>query len=282
MKISLTYPSKCFTILALMLYLFSCSSKKTQSVGASADSHTASSLELDHFNIWVNNPEAAKNKLISIGFKPVPDSLSAIHYGQGTAGKYFNFLNTYIEFIYVYNQEELEENNAKNIGLDFTERANFSENGASPFGLALKLEHYDPSKIPFEKVRYQQEWMGTEGSIYAAKSSKTRLSEPSVFVVYPNIQAKIFETKLDLNEALKEYEFYRQTYIHPNGAEKVTKTVISTPLVDLNTLTIKALNRIHEIEVKQGTEHLLELHFDNGRQGKTFDLRPELPLMIYL
>jgi hypothetical protein len=51
--------------------------------------------------------------------------------------------------IFIYNQNELEENNEKNKDLDFTKRANFENNGASPFGLALKVKDYNIEKIPF-------------------------------------------------------------------------------------------------------------------------------------
>ncbi|KOY51996.1 hypothetical protein I602_1556 [Polaribacter dokdonensis DSW-5] len=46
--------------------------------------------------------------MTQIGFTSVPDSLSAIHEGQGTTGRYFRFLNSYLELIFVYNQKELE------------------------------------------------------------------------------------------------------------------------------------------------------------------------------
>ena len=36
------------------------------------------------------------------------------------------------------------------------------------------------------------------------------------------------------------------------------------------------------LTVKNGSEHLMELFFDNNVQGKTIDLRPELPLIVYL
>ncbi len=43
-----------------------------------------------------------------------------------------------------------------------------------------------------------------------------------------------------------------------------------------------AINGIENVTVKKGTEHLMELYFDNNIQKKSFDLRPELPLIIYL
>ena len=89
----------------------------------------SSNLKVDHLNIWVKNPNIAKERLINIGFTSVPDSLSAVHEGQGTAGKYFNFLNGYLELIFVYDKNELDENIQKNKNLDFIKRADFGKNG---------------------------------------------------------------------------------------------------------------------------------------------------------
>ena len=242
----------------------------------------SSELQVDHFNIWVENPKKAKEKLIDIGFTSVPDSLSQIHKGQGTTGRYFYFFNGYLELIFVYDQIELEKNNAINYDLDFTERANFKKNGASPFGIALKLKDYNTDKIPFEKIRYHQEWMGENMNIYSAKNSKIHLKEPSIFVIYPEIESERFETISDLKKIPDEYAFVREFYKHPNGAKKITKIVITSTDLDLKTETIEAVNDIENLTITNGTEHLLELYFDNTIQEKSFDLRPELPLIIHL
>lgn len=239
-------------------------------------------LQLDHLNIWVNNPEKAKEQLINIGFTAVPDSLSQIHHGQGTTGRYFHFLNSYLELIFVYDQNELEENNNKNKALDFTERANFEKNDASPFSLALKVKDYNVTKIPFKIVRYHQDWMGDSVCIYSARNSKTHLKEPSIFVVYPEIESEQFETLADLKNIPDEYAFARAFYKHPNGAKKITSIKITSRDLDPNTTTIKALNLIDNLSVKKGKDHLMELYFDNNIQGKSYDLRPETPLIIYL
>jgi len=263
--------------LVLIFSLLSCKNEKTE-----ITKNFSTDLQTDHFNIWVENPKKAKQQLINIGFTAVPDSLSKIHEGQGTAGKYFNFLNGYLELIFVYNQDELIENNENNIELDFTERANFRKNGASPYGIALKVKDYNVSKIPFQKIRYHQDWMEENASIYSAKISKTNLNEPSIFVVYPKIESERFETLDDLKSIPEQYAFYSAFYKHQNGAQKITDVIITSNQLNLNTETIKALNSVENLTVKSGKQHLMELHFDNDIQGKSFDLRPELPLIIYL
>lgn len=269
-------------ILVLILGFYSCKEKKPQNNTNKIIQNISSDLEVDHLNIWVKNPTKAKEKLVQIGFTAVPDSLSQIHKGQGTAGRYFNFLNGYLELIFVYDQNELEENNNKNKDLDFTARANFEKNGASPFSIGLKIKDYNVEKIPFQTVKYHQDWMEENVNIYSAKNSKTHLKEPLIFVVYPEIESDRFETLADLKNIPDEYALWREFYKHPNGAKKITNIIITSTDLDLKTETIKAVNGIENITVKNGTEHLMELYFDNNVQEKSFDLRPELPLIIHL
>ncbi|NRB83134.1 MAG: VOC family protein [Winogradskyella sp.] len=270
------------TILAFLFSLSACIDNKTDVKPYERSERLSTDLQLDHFNIWTKNSTQAKKRLTEIGFTSVPDSLSAIHEGQGTSGRYFRFLNSYLELIFVYDQNELIENNKKNQDLDFTKRANFEKNGASPFSLALKVKDYNIDNIPFEKISYHQDWMDKNMNIYSAKNSKKELKEPSIFVVYPEMEYEKFETLSDLKNIPEEHAIWREFYKHPNGSQKITEIIITSRNLNLNTETIQAVNGIENLTVKDGEEHLMELHFDNDIQGKSFDLRPELPLIIYL
>ena len=159
--------------------LLSCTDKGVERINTEHIKSHSTDLSIDHFNIWVKDPQKAKEKLIEFGFNAVPDSLSEVHTGQGTAGKYFNFLNSYLELIYVYDQNEFEANIISNKDLDFEKRANFENNDASPFSLALKLKDYKPNRIPFEKIPYRQDWMQNNSKIYVAKNSKIKLANLS-------------------------------------------------------------------------------------------------------
>lgn len=271
-----------FLILATAFNLVSSDNKKTDHTTNESLVKTVSNLSIDHFNIWVKNPQQAKKRLTDIGFTAVPDSLSIIHTGQGTTGRYFYFLNSYLELIFIYDQVEFEQNVARNKQMDFLERANFSKNEASPIGIALKLKEYIPEKIPFEKISYHQDWMEADANIYAAKNSKKNLKEPSIFVVYPQIEADEFETLGDLNKIPEEHALWREFFKHPNGAKKITNMVITSTEISLSSSTIQALKEIENLTIQKGNEYLMELYFDENIQGKSFDLRPELPLKIYL
>jgi hypothetical protein len=274
---------KYILILVLIAGFSSCrNEKKTEPKTDQMTLSVSPDLEVDHLNVWDTNPKKEQEKLVDIGFTSVPDSLCKIHEGQGTTGRYFYFLNGYLELIFVYDQNQLEANNNKNKDLDFTTRANFEQNGASPFSLALKLRDYNVEKIPFEKVKYHQDWMEDNAHIYAAKNSKTNITEPSIFVVYPGIESDRFETVADLKNIPEEYSIWRDFFVHPNGAEKITQIIITTTSLDLKTNTISAVNGIENVTVRKGKEHVMELYFDDNIQKKSIDLRPELPLIVHL
>ncbi len=239
-------------------------------------------LEVDHVLIWVKDPALPKSKIKDLGFTAVPDSLSQIHKGQGTTGRYFNFLNTYLELIYVNDSTEFQNNIKSNPSLDFEERANNSSNEFSPFGIGLKMKKYSPNTIPFKTIEYHQDWMGGGNSIYAASDSKKYKSTPSIFVVYPEIASDEFKNLEDLSKIPEEYSIWREFFKHKNGVQKITKLVYTLQEHSNANDFINEIDKIEMIDFKIGDTYLLEIHFDNHKQNKTFDLRPELPLKIYM
>lgn len=241
-----------------------------------------SKLKVDHVNIWLENPKLAKEKLEQIGFTSIPDSLCKIHEGQGTTGRYFYFLNSYLEFIFIYDEEEFKKNGKKNNKLDFIERSNSPENGFSPFSIALQMDDYNKDEIPFKTIEYSQGWMGPSNKIYVAENSKIKKGEPSVFVVFPEIEYDVFESMEDLSKIPEEYSMWRAFYKHKNGAEKITKIKIHSRELDGKSETVKILNEIKGVELVEGEEYLMELYFDNHKKNEVYDMRPEIPLKIYL
>lgn len=71
----------------------------------------------------------------------------------------------------------------------------------------------------------------------------------------------------------------RQPLEHPSGLREITGVRIVSPFLEETSIT-HAMTRAGVISSKIGPEHLLELEFDSGRQGKRMDFRPELPLVF--
>ena len=79
-----------------------------------------------------------------------------------------------------------------------------------------------------------------------------------------------------------EDNFWKAFFRHENGAKNLTKIVITSNDLDVNSETINAVNNIENLMVIKGGSHLMEFYFDDNKQGKTYDLRPELPLIVHL
>lgn len=238
-------------------------------------------FELDHFNIWVQHPQEAKDKLVELGFTAIPDSLSLIHRGQGTTGRYFYFLNTYLEFIYINDSTEFHNNNLRNNELDFLERSKNAINGYSPFSLCLRMNDYNKDNIPFDVIEYYQDWMEDGTRIYSAKNSKLNKKEPSIFVMFPEGEYGPFEKMEDLKSIPEEYAIWREFYKHKNGVEKVTRIEIYSNFTpNSNSKSLKAIKEIDNLELLSGKEYVMEVYFDNNKQNKRIDLRPEIPLIL--
>ncbi|MCH2228737.1 MAG: hypothetical protein MK105_00230 [Crocinitomicaceae bacterium] len=99
-------------------------------------------------------------------------------------------------------------------------------------------------------------------------------------MVYPEIDAPIVESFDKLEKFPSEDNFWKTFF--SNGAKNLTKIVITSNDLDVNSETIKALNSIENLAVRKGESHLMEFYFDDNKQGETYDLRPELPLIIHL
>ena len=72
---------------------------------------------------------------------------------------------------------------------------------------------------------------------------------------------------------------HRQPLDHPSGFREITGVRIVNPLLKESSLTA-AMARIGVIGSNTGTEHLLELSFDDSPQANRMDFRPDLPLVF--
>nr|WP_299345268.1 VOC family protein [Allomuricauda sp.] len=243
----------------------------------SAEGETTS-LKLDHFFLWIEDPDATVRKLENIGFTAIPDSLSAIHEGQGTAGRYFYFLNTYFELLFVHDREALIANDQKYGFLETQKRVDYENTKASAFGIGLQMEKYDPDRIPFEVSRFYQTYLPDNSYLYFASSSEQMIREPLTFVVCPELQS----TVKDSETLSKMPENIRGFYEHGNKALRVSRIVFTIDHKGPFSKTMEKVDKVDNIHIKKGKEQLLEIFFDNQVQGKSHDLRPELPVIIYL
>lgn len=265
-------------VIAILFGFGSKSVLSQETVVDNAFEEQTTALRLDHFFLWVKDPNAVVKRLEEIGFTAIPDSLSAIHQGQGTAGRYFYFLNTYFELLFVHDREALVANDQKYGFLETQKRVDYENTNASAFGIGLQMEKYDPSRIPFGATRFYQTYLPDDSYLYFATSSDQLINEPLTFVVCPELQS----TSKDSNDLSKMSEQVRGFYEHANNTRRVSKVMITVVHKSPLSKTMEEVNKMQNIEIVKGKEQLLEIYFDNGAQGKSHDLRPQIPVVVYL
>jgi hypothetical protein len=87
---------------------------------------------IDHIFIFSDEPDEAADEFLAHGFSEGP---ARKHPGQVTANRKFYFENFFFEILYVTAPSELQNEVVVAAGL--ADRANFQQNGKSPFGLCF-------------------------------------------------------------------------------------------------------------------------------------------------
>ena len=183
--------------------------------------------------------------------------------GQGVSQVTFVLENTMIELLWVSDEELFRESWVAWDPLH-EERANWRTTAASPFGLAF--HRTDPSilELPFTTAEGWYEDLGG----YVLHSDPLA---PALFVMAP---------RTSMPEPSWMTEEGRRLRHNPAGIGSVTSVTVGSP-GSLDHEAWRSLEQQGALRLKRGVEHVLELTFDDHRQGKTFDGRPALPLVLH-
>ena len=217
-----------------------------------------SPLEVDHVFTVVTAGAPEAQVLQKAGFSLFPDTTT--HEGQGTASVFFMFENAYFELIWIDNAEELRR-------ADTELAARMMRPDTSPFGLGLRQVNYEAPGLPFHTRSYKADWIQPNAEVRFAKEGS--LEEPLVFVV-PAYMSWLSSAPLSFREQIS----------HPNGAQRITSVHVSGPRTTTPSAALHYLLQQGVIETAEAPDHVLELEFDHGQAGKTFDARPVLPLLV--
>ena len=222
---------------------------------------TTARLEPDHAYIWVSRdaPEAAV--LRELGITQWPDTADV---GEGTAWTGFQFENFYLELTWVTDQQRFEETWLSYHPLH-QERANWRTTGASPFALAF--HRVDPGVHLLPAPFQVEEWWDELGGYVSDAGSEM----PFLMVMGP---------RYAMPDPIWMTPELRGLADHPAGMRRLTSWTLGIPR-PLDHEALELLVEHGALRVRPSSEHVLELTFDEGRQGKTFDARPTLPLVIH-
>lgn len=220
------------------------------------------SLELDHVFITLGPGASEARVLEEAGFRTPSDTTR--HQGQGTASVFLFFENGYLELLWAENAEEL-----KRAEPELAARLTDAEADASPFGLGLRRLDYGQTTLPFATRSHTAEWMQPGSEIRIAEGVPP--NEPFVFVV-PEYMSWLALRSMGPGSP--------EQLRHPNGVKRITSLRLAGPGLGAHSEALTHLIQQEVVEVREAKRHFLELEFDHGRAGETFDARPTLPLVI--
>jgi hypothetical protein len=202
-------------------------------------------------------PEAST--LAALGFT---EGGGKTHGGQGTANRCFFFQNAMLELIWVHDEQEARSAAIARTGL--WERSQYRQTRACPFGICLRAAEHENPAAPFETWSYRPPYLPTGSEIPVAVAAS--FAEPLLF----------FPRKSGGAPAAPA----RESGDHANGLRAIRKMRITVTDGAALTPAIRGVERLGIATFAQGPEPLMELFFDEATQGRSADLRPDMPLLL--
>jgi len=220
------------------------------------------SFELDHLFICVSEEAPEADRLIEFGLTEGPRNT---HPGQGTANRRFFFQKGMIELLWLCDEGEAKTDLVAPTRL--FERLHHGKTGASPFGLIFRPTRQGETARPFDCWEYRPPYLPEGMSFYIGENS-TVTEEP--FLAY--IPFRVGE---------EEYRARCKPFLdHTIGIREITGVRITSPESQSRSAAIRAAE-IDRVSFTAGAEHLIEIEFDSGKEGRTTDFRPTLPLVFH-
>jgi len=223
-------------------------------------------LELDHFYIVVQPPASrAADALRLAGI--VVDTAIRHHDGQGTASMAAFFENAYLELFWVDSATAVDSAHRSDVA-DFRRATNWRESGASPFGVGLHFVAGSAADLPVPARREAAPHLGPN-MFYLLLRQADESQAADIFVV-PATAA--------VTQWLDRFRGRRPNlFAHPLGARRITRVLLhGAPAnrpramdLDLGSLGFQVASTQYAI-----------VEFDGARQGREWDLRPALPLVL--
>lgn len=203
-------------------------------------------------------PEAAA--LAALGLREGPPNT---HPGQGTACRRFFFRNAYLELLWVSDPNEARDESVRDLRL--WDRWSARDADACPFGIILRPDAADdsPARPPFDASPHRPAYLPDGLSIDIGRG--TPLSEPALFFLgFARPPDASREALCDHALPLRELKMVDVGRPGDTPASDALTSLIAQGLLSLSS----------------ADRHTLTLTFDEGRLGRTADLRPHLPLRL--
>jgi hypothetical protein len=229
-------------------------------------------LTLSHGWIVVTTGAPERKALEKAGFRIAPTVNR--HEGQGTASVTVEFLNGFLELIYP--DSTVPVSPALQAGAEkFRLKSAWRETGYSPIGIVFDRTPATPEKLPFPTWKVSADWM-EKGTFIEMMSPREMPKAVSL-----SISSHPASTRESENEALARDPVKGAMFLHPNGARRLTELRVVAPNADSFPPATSYIAGHGLVKFEVGSRWLLDVTLDNGRQGVTKDLEPELPMIIH-
>jgi hypothetical protein len=238
----------------------------------SAFAAAAPPFALSHAWIVVTTGAPERKALEKAGFRIAP--AVSRHDGQGTASVTVELLNGFLELIYP--DPTVPVSPALQAGAEkFRLKSAWRETGYSPIGIVFDRTPATPEKFPFTTWRISADWM-EKGAFIEMMTPKEMSKAVSL-----SISSHPASTRESENEVLLRDPVKGAMFLHPNGARRLTGLRVVAPSADSFPPAASYIADHRLVKFDVGRRWLLEVTLDNGKQGKTRNLEPDLPIVIH-
>lgn len=234
------------------------------------NNHSAK-LEFDHIVLFVS--DSSLEHLLDQHLSKAK-LLSTKHGIQGTYGNYYLFYNTFIELLYLDNQQIAQQNEGR-FKSAYTQRWNSSE--SNPFGFGLNLIPFDTTMLPYTFERYSTA-DSPKDEYYLMAASNRDLKQPMIYISLPWRKYQSINSLKDL-EKVEEFkrEDLRNYLSHKDQLKKLTEVVLYTSAEGNG---CKMLQKTKDVSIEKSDQEFLQLTFDHHTQGKEIVYDKQFKLVI--
>lgn len=214
-------------------------------------------MKIDHIFMGSELPDEHVKILVDFGLtEGEPNS----HPQQGTAVRRFFFENSYFEFLYITDLNDIKSPTTKQAQI--YERVTANDNKTSPFGICFRSGGNNLDFSNYKSWSYRPKF----------------LPPPFKMDVYGH---KLKDPMLCYLDCVSDESFKKRIQQrHPIGFKDITSLSILSPYSDLDSKLKQDLDKTKIVQFKHNDAHILEITFDNGTQNKRHNFSPEIPLIF--
>lgn len=238
---------------------------------AAAGAPQAPPLVLSHAWIVVATGAPERKLLEAAGFRIAPTVNR--HDGQGTASVTIELHNGFLELMYP--DSTVAVSPALQAGAEkFRLKSAWRETGYSPIGVVFDRTPATPDAFPFATWKVRADWI-EPGSFIEMLTPREMPRAVSL-----SISSQPASARARATEALEQDPVRGAMFLHPNGARRLTALRVVAPSRDALPPAAQYVAGLGLMATDVGTQWLLEVTLDDGKQRVTRDLRPDLPLIV--